>query len=161
MPDIAQDGRNRLRLTDSGADALFADALEELRTAATYRAVTSIPVAASNVMPPVIVHLLPIRGAAHDFFLNGSAIMIVTPVDKGLVPNAEVLQGLFDLSPAEARVARGFAAAHTIDTVAEAIGVSRETVRTQLKAVLAKTGVARQAELVSLLAGKALPKEND
>jgi DNA-binding CsgD family transcriptional regulator len=65
---------------------------------------------------------------------------------------------LFDLTPAEARVARGISEAQTVDTVADALGVSRETVRTQLKAVLAKTGVAKQTELVNLLAGKVLPK---
>jgi DNA-binding CsgD family transcriptional regulator len=70
----------------------------------------------------------------------------------------EVLQGLFDLTPAEARVARGIGEANTIDMLAETLGVSREVLRSQLKAVLAKTGVARQAELVSLLAGKALPE---
>ena len=47
--------------------------------------------------------------------------------------------------------------AETIDTLADATGVNRETVRSQLKSVLSKTGLSRQQELVSLLAGKALP----
>lgn len=34
---------------------------------------------------------------------------------------------------------------------------TRETVRSQLKAVLSKTGRSRQQEVVSLLAGKAFP----
>jgi DNA-binding CsgD family transcriptional regulator len=52
-------------------------------------------------------------------------------------------------------VARGIGQAETIDTLADATGVNRETVRSQLKAVLSKTGLSRQQELVSLLAGKA------
>jgi DNA-binding CsgD family transcriptional regulator len=68
-----------------------------------------------------------------------------------------VLQGLFDLTPAEARVARAFGEAQTMEVFAKTVGVSLETVRSQLKSVLAKTGLSRQQELVHLLAGKALP----
>ena len=70
----------------------------------------------------------------------------------GRVPTAEVLQGLFDLTPAEARVARAIAERRTVEAIAGMLGVSRETVRTQLKSVLAKTGMARQADLAALLA---------
>jgi DNA-binding CsgD family transcriptional regulator len=42
--------------------------------------------------------------------------------------------------------------------LAAAIGVSRETVRVQLMAVLAKTGLGRQAELANLLSGLAVPR---
>lgn len=39
----------------------------------------------------------------------------------------------------------------TLDRVAEERGVSRETVRFQLKAIYAKTGTSRQAELARLV----------
>jgi hypothetical protein len=51
-------------------------------------------------------------------------------------------------------LARGIGQAVTIDTLADATGVKRETVRSRLKAVLSKTGLSGQQELVSLLAGK-------
>jgi DNA-binding CsgD family transcriptional regulator len=79
--------------------------------------------------------------------------VVITPIDRATVPGAEVLQGLFDLTPAEARIARAIGEAQTIEELAQTLQISRETVRTQLKAVLAKTGVSRQSELVSLLAG--------
>ena len=41
----------------------------------------------------------------------------------------------------------------TIESIAATLGVSRETVRTQLKAVLSKTGTGRQGDLAALLAG--------
>jgi DNA-binding CsgD family transcriptional regulator len=69
-----------------------------------------------------------------------------------------VLQGLFDLTPVEARVARGIAERQTVAAMALAFGTSRATVRTQLRAVLAKTGLRRQAELANLLAGVQLPE---
>jgi DNA-binding CsgD family transcriptional regulator len=103
----------------------------------------------------MVLHVIPVRGSARDIFTQATALLVVTPVDRAAVPTAEVLQGLFDLTPAEARVARGIGQAETIDTLADATGVNRETVRSQLKAVLSKTGLSRQQELVSLLAGKA------
>jgi DNA-binding CsgD family transcriptional regulator len=81
-------------------------------------------------------------------------LLIITPVDRATVPSAEVLQGLFDLTPAEVRVAQGIVQAQTVESLAVNFGLSRETIRNQLKAVLAKTGLSRQQELISLLAGQ-------
>jgi hypothetical protein len=52
--------------------------------------------------------------------------------------------------------ARAITQGKTTEQIAAAAGVSCETVRSQVKAVLAKTGTARQAEVAALLAG--LPK---
>jgi DNA-binding CsgD family transcriptional regulator len=104
----------------------------------------------------MILHLVPVRGAAHDLFSGAEAILAVTPVIPRQVPTAEVIQGLFDLTPAEAKVARAIAELQTVERIADTFGLSRETVRTQLKSVLAKTGVGRQADLTALLAGASL-----
>jgi DNA-binding CsgD family transcriptional regulator len=156
IPAIVLDRRQRATLADVAADALLEDAIARQRKSGSEQS-RSIPVAAEGDRPPYIFHLVPIRGAARDVFASGSSLLIATPIDKGTVPTAEVLQGLFDLTPAEARVARGIAEGKTIDALALASAVSRETVRTQLGAVLAKTGLNRQAELVALLSGAALP----
>jgi DNA-binding CsgD family transcriptional regulator len=157
MPAVIQDRRDRLRLVDGGPDALLAGALDGLKKRAVYRGVTSIPIPSSELRPPLIVHLLPIRGAAQDFFLEASTVVMVTPVDRTSIPAAAVLQGLFDLTPAEAKVAHGIGTARSVDALAKSLGVAHDTVRKQLKAVMAKTGVRRQTELINLLAGKTLP----
>ena len=154
MPSLFQDRAQRVTMTDVAADALLAEALGTLALAGG-RTVKSIPVAATAGHVPMVLHVIPVRGSARDIFTQATALLVVTPVDRAAVPAAEVLQGLFDLTPAEARVARGIGQAETIDTLADATGVNRETVRSQLKAVLSKTGLSRQQELVSLLAGKA------
>ena len=141
-------------ITDVAADSLLAETLGALPLAGS-RTVKSIPVSATIGHVPMVLHVIPVRGSARDIFTHATALLVVTPVDRAAVPTAEVLQGLFDLTPAEARVARGIGQAETIDTLADATGVNRETVRSQLKAVLSKTGLSRQQELVSLLAGKA------
>jgi DNA-binding CsgD family transcriptional regulator len=156
IPDVAQDRRERLVLTDRTADGLFVRALAALRQQAP-GPVQSIPVAARDERPPMVVHVLPVKGAAHDIFSQSGSIVVVTPVDRAAVVTAEVLQGLFDLTPAEARAARAVGEGRSVGEIASAGGVSEETVRTHVKAVLSKTGLNRQAELVALLAGTSLP----
>jgi DNA-binding CsgD family transcriptional regulator len=154
MPGVVQDRRERLALSDLAADAMLADALNRL--AARTEGVQSIPLAARVHQNPMVMHLLPVRGSAHDIFSQASTIVVVTPVDRANVPTAEILEGLFDLTPAEARIARAIGAGQSVGDIAVLSGVSVGTVRGQLKAVLAKTGVGRQAELALLLSGLAL-----
>lgn len=153
MPGVVQDRRARVALTEHTADALLGEALARLALPGEAGGVRSFPIAARREQPPLIVHLVPIRLSANDVFSSASAILVLTPVVPAEVPTADVLQGLFDLTAAEARVARGIAARKTVETIAESLGLSRETVRSQLKAVLAKTGAPRQGDLAALLAG--------
>lgn len=157
VPDVLADRQSRVTLTNAEADSLLGQALLSFASAAVGEDVQSIPVPASENHPPLILHVLPVRGAAHDIFSQANALLIVTPVDRHTVPTAAVLQGLFDLTPAEARVARAIVEGKTLAEFAEAASLSQQTLRSQLKAVMSKTGVSRQAELVALLAGRALP----
>jgi DNA-binding CsgD family transcriptional regulator len=68
-------------------------------------------------------------------------------------PLRETLTTAFHLTPAEAEVAARFADGAPLARIAEGRGVALETVRRQLKCVMAKTGVGRQPELMQLLAG--------
>lgn len=157
IPAVLQDRRERIVLADTNADAMLLNALQAPQAEQPW----SIPVPATWQHSAVIVHLAPVRGAAHDFFASAEWLLIVTPIDRAAVPNAEVLQGLFDLTPTEARIASGIAQAQSVDELAKSHAVSRETIRSQLKAVLSKTGLSRQQELVSLLGGKSLPNVRD
>jgi DNA-binding CsgD family transcriptional regulator len=159
MPSVVQDRSARVALVDRNADALLADALTRLALPGEASGVRSFPIAAREDRPPLIVHLVPIRLGANDVFSGASALLVLTPVIPAEVPTAEVLQGLFDLTAAEARVARSIAERKTVETIADSLGVSRETVRSQLKAVLAKTGTARQVDLAALLVGARLPPQ--
>jgi DNA-binding CsgD family transcriptional regulator/pimeloyl-ACP methyl ester carboxylesterase len=61
-----------------------------------------------------------------------------------------VLRALFGATPAEAKAAARFAEGLTAKEVAAALGVKEATVRGQLKAVFAKTGVNKAKDLVRL-----------
>jgi DNA-binding CsgD family transcriptional regulator len=156
MPGLIQDRHDRLKLTDADADLLFQQALAAVSLASCRSMVNSIPVAAAADLPPMIVHLIPVRGAAHDVFSQATALLVVTPVDRAVVPTAHVLQGLFDLTPAESRLAGMIAQAQTPREAALGLGITEETARTTLKRIFSKTGTRRQAELVSLLGGSGM-----
>ena len=81
---------------------------------------------------------------------RGVGILVFTPLTPLDGPSARLLRALFDLTPAEARVARGLAAGSTIEELACAARVSRNTVRSQVRGIMAKTGCRRQAEAVGL-----------
>ncbi|WP_105381894.1 helix-turn-helix transcriptional regulator [Neorhizobium alkalisoli] len=155
-PRIRTGAANRLVFESNGASILFNEAIERYRAQAA-PTVQSLPMMSRNGAPPIILHLLPIRRAARDIFSRSMAVLAVTEVGKVGPPDMRVLCGLFDLTPAEARVARGIALAQTPETIAASLGVSVETTRSHLKRIMQKTGTTRQAELVLLLSGLSAP----
>ena len=66
-------------------------------------------------------------------------------------PNPEGLRLAFRLSPGEARIATALAEGLVLREIAQRHGVTYETVRTQLRRLMDKTGSRRQADLVRLV----------
>jgi DNA-binding CsgD family transcriptional regulator len=148
----------QIALADAGANALLSEAIQNLNFSEYQFGAKSIPVPAKGESAAVIVHLIPVRRSAHDIFGPAMGILVVTPLGSSQSLPDELLNGLFDLSPAEIRAANGLLQGKTIDDLAASTGLSRETIRTQVKAVLAKTGSARQSDLISLLANVSIPR---
>jgi DNA-binding CsgD family transcriptional regulator len=152
IPRVLTDRRERVTLADPQADRLLLKALARPHRGTPL----SVPVAAQGRDPALVVHLVPVLGDACDVFVNAAFVLVVTPVEPAKVTDAEVIQALFDLTASEARVARGIAQGATVDELAQRHGVSAGTIRNQMKAVFAKTGVSRQVDLVRLLGGLSL-----
>jgi DNA-binding CsgD family transcriptional regulator len=148
----------QIALADAGANALLSEAIQNLNSSEYQFGAKSIPVPSKGESAAVIVHLIPVRRSAHDIFGPAMSILVVTPLGSSQSLPDELLNGLFDLSPAEIRAANGLLQGKTINELAASMGLSRETIRTQVKAVLAKTGSARQSDLVSLLANVSIPR---
>jgi DNA-binding CsgD family transcriptional regulator len=143
---------DEISVKNPASDALMKQSLVRLTETRDTSEVKSIPIPAIPDQPPLVAHLIPIKGAAHDIFSRAFAILVITPLHAPSAPTEDVLNGLFDLSPAEVKVAQGIISGKTIDDVADELKLSRETIRNQLKSVFAKTGTGRQAQLVGLLA---------
>jgi DNA-binding CsgD family transcriptional regulator len=86
----------------------------------------------------------------------GCAVAVAKPEEGRRRLSEEMVASVYGLTAAEAAVAVALARGEDVREIARRRGVSTETVRGQLKAVLAKTGCSRQADLVRmLLAGPA------
>lgn len=142
-----------LAISHRPANDLFKAALRGLPHASADLQSHSIPVPATENSAACVAHLLPVRRQARDIFTGAAHIFVVTSVSNPKAPPTHILLGLFDLSPAEARVAQKIVEGSSVEEIATDHELSRETVRNQLKAVFAKTGTNRQAELVGLLMG--------
>jgi len=115
--------------------------------------VRSFPVRDATTGTLMVGHVVPIRLSARDIFARSTAVFVLMPVAAAAAPPVELVMSLFDLTPAEARVARGLAAGKTVGDLAVDNGVSTNTVRVQVRAVLEKTGCERQTDVVALLGG--------
>ena len=140
---------NRVSMVNPSANALFANALAE--TAAANAVVKSIPAPARDDDPALIVHVAPIERGAHDIFDQAATLVVVTPVGMVPSPDGAMLHGLFDLTPAEARLVQKLAQGRTVQQVARDLGLAIPTLRAQLRSIFAKTGSKGQSDLGRLI----------
>ncbi len=148
---VATKAHGGFALRNSKANGLVQQALEQV--ASGHRAPRSIAAPGTEEEPPFVFHVIPIRRNAHDLFHGAEAIVVVTPVGRPKAPPFEILNALFDLTPSEARVARLLTSGLSPSEIGKASNVSIETIRVQIRSILRKSGMHRQAELVSFLSG--------
>lgn len=143
--------RDGVGLVDASANALLRRSMAKLFETEPNEVLSFV--SRVGVEDAAVIHLIPIWGKARDVFDGGLALLTLTPVKAAEAPSLSLVRALFDLSGTEGHVARELTRGRTIEQIAEQSGVSRETVRTQMRAVFAKTGTNRQAEVAALLAG--------
>ncbi|MEZ5585418.1 MAG: helix-turn-helix transcriptional regulator, partial [Candidatus Competibacteraceae bacterium] len=106
---------------------------------------------------PYLVEIAPLRddGQETGQALRGAMVFIVDP-ERTDVVSVKGLAVAFGLSKAEEDVCRRLALGRTNEEIADMRGVTLETVKSQVKAVLNKTRTRNRTELVHL-AVKVLP----
>lgn len=87
---------------------------------------------------------------AHRQRSGGDLLLLVTDPEKPADFPDEALHALYGLTPAETEVANGLLMGYSASEIASLRRVSPATIRQQIKAMLAKTGASRQAEMVRL-----------
>ena len=110
-------------------------------------------------MEPYFVEISPLRDGAGEiadgFF--GAMVLIIDPNKPPLI-SLEPLKTLFKLTGAELNVAGLLLKGNTLMNVSEIRGVAIDTVKTQAKAVYAKTGVLNRAQLVRKIVSPLRPR---
>jgi DNA-binding CsgD family transcriptional regulator len=116
---------------DSVKSQFFLQAVASLDSENTDQAVHLIPVLAADDYRPLIFHLLPMKGPLGTTL----GILVVTTLGSSGMPSADLVQGLFALAPAEARVAALIGSGLSPRQAAKQLGISEGNVRTALKHV--------------------------
>lgn len=151
--------RNRLALVDVAAgkalDGVLARATAGLNAGSGTGSFAASDLDGSD---PVVIHAIPVEGQARDLFGSALTLLVVTRLGAARAPGPILIQGLFDLTAAEARVAAGLIDGRSVSDLASQNGVGVETIRTQVKSILGKTGVQRQAEFVAKFRSADLPR---
>jgi DNA-binding CsgD family transcriptional regulator len=100
---------------------------------------------------PLLIYLIKLSSLTANALAECQAIAVLIDPDKRWVPAEMTLRASFGFTAAEAKLAARISSGAALDSVAESLGISKETGRNQLKNIFAKTGVHRQAELVAVM----------
>ena len=87
---------------------------------------------------------------------HAAAILFLFDPELTAAPLNDQLRTLYSLTAAEACVAGAVAAGQSAAEISDRFGVSRETVRSQIKSVLGKANVKSQSEFIRLVATESL-----
>jgi DNA-binding CsgD family transcriptional regulator len=141
---------------DSGP---FIDALQHAASGETLAAQRSFGLPLLGTDGVGYAYILPLHGGVQAQGAPDKPLVAVfLATSKGQpLPEKTMLRDLFNLSPAEIRIALCIGQGQSVPTTAESLQLSVNTVKTHLAHVFRKTGCATQAELVKLIADFTLP----
>jgi DNA-binding CsgD family transcriptional regulator/PAS domain-containing protein len=144
--------KRRLVSYDQSATIALDRALHALLWAKTNAALMPPAALPRRAKRPILAYLIKLATVSASIFADCQAILVLVDLEQRPRPPQEALRASFALSPAESRIAVQIGAGESLVSIADELGISKETARRQLASVFQKTGVNRQAELVSLLA---------
>ena len=107
-----------------------------------------------------VAHVLALTSGARreaGFAYNAVAALFIRKASLEPFSPPEVIGEMYKLTPTELRVLLAIVDIGGVPEVAAALGVAVTTVKTHLSRLFEKTGVARQADLVKLVAGFSTP----
>lgn len=98
----------------------------------------------------LLLHVTPVPEQEAGFRVVGrvAALVLIVDPERRPVIDPKIVAETLNLTPAEARVAAMLATGYSVKGIVEATHRSENTVRSQLKQVFRKQGIASQADLV-------------
>ncbi|QDD65539.1 helix-turn-helix transcriptional regulator [Herbaspirillum seropedicae] len=143
----------RLSASDAGADRMLSAAIAQATSPVSRRG-EWFTVPRQRHSQPLIVSVIPtLMGQTVDISKGEEALalIILQDIARQRLPRGAILQKIYKLTPAETRLAEALLDNQTIESYSVLAGISRNTVRTHLANLFAKTGTRRQAELLRIL----------
>ena len=114
----------------------------------------------SSGAPPYALMVSALWGSHLRFDLglldDPVAVLFLSDPQRPQEAPAELLQRLYGLTLAEARVLEALVAGHNLKGMAAELSITRETVRSHLKSIFDKTNTRRQIDLVKLVLSTSL-----
>lgn len=131
------------------------------RSGSAASAARSFALASTENHAAAIAHLLPLEHPTRVLLPDAAYLLSVSSLSGQTGLSTELLGTLFNLTPAEARVAKFIIEGRTVAEAAGELMVKENTIRIHLKSIFAKTGTHRQADLINLLASPLPSKRKD
>jgi DNA-binding CsgD family transcriptional regulator/PAS domain-containing protein len=102
---------------------------------------------------PSVAHILPLaRGNVRTRLMpQATAAVFITRAERESSVDIRALVRIFDLTAAEIRLLEQLTRNATLADAAKTLRISQETARTHLAHIFSKTGVSRQADLLTLV----------
>lgn len=152
-----------LTCRDRPSHADFMTALQDMglqgdaHAAAGHRGRRYLRISRVSTGAPIIANLVAIRPHSTMRAFGNAQVALVLFHDPSVARELDpfLVAEMFDLTPAEARVAVALRRGDSAQVIADSHRLSLATVRSQIQSIFAKTGVNRQADLVRLLEGLA------
>jgi DNA-binding CsgD family transcriptional regulator len=155
--DVVVVRNGRSHLGDKDADMRFGLALTSIAKGLPVDG-PSIPFLVAGGASEVVMAALPAASPAHPGLLSllpPERLVLVLVADlSARIPatrDFSALSRLFGLAPAEILLCKQLLLGESVADAAERLGITVETARTRLKAILQKTGTSRQGQLMLLL----------
>lgn len=141
----------RLVARDARSTAAFDRALHDLIWRRSDAALSRPVVLNRARQYPLLAYLVKPSVVAANALADCKAIAVLVEVGSRNRVLEGTLRAVFNLTDAEARLAARLGSGQALEDIAIEFGLTKETVRSQLKTIFAKTNTHRQGDLVSLL----------
>ena len=140
------------RVLDAALDLCLApDALEVPHFSHAIRIQRTASAAGAPGAWALNVSALPVANEFGAGAQSPLAIAFLSDLDAPVAIQEDVLRRLYGLTPAECRLAQELCLGGTAGEIAGRVGLSENTIKSQMKGLFAKTGVKRQVDLVKVL----------
>lgn len=104
-----------------------------------------------SLKQPLLLLVSPVGGSADGGDRSGGAAIFISDPEDSVEISPTVLSRLYGLTHAESRILNGLCQGLRLETLAEDLAITVNTVRHHLKQIFRKTETKRQSELIKLV----------